>query len=68
MAVKGAKNRRAAQIQEEEVLNTVKDMTFDTVTKELASVQVELQKTLADLSGKLAEQFQMLETCRSRSG
>src|SRR5262249_16270904 len=35
--------------------------TFDSVTKELAGVQVELQKTLAELSGTLAEQFQLLE-------
>lgn len=62
MAVKGAKNKKATQIQEQEVLNTVKGMTFDTVTKELAGVQVELQKTLAELSGKLAEEFQLLET------
>jgi hypothetical protein len=61
MAVKGAKNRRIVEQQETAVLNKVKDMTFDSVTKELAGVQVELQKTMAELSGQLAEQFQLLE-------
>jgi hypothetical protein len=61
MAVKGAKNKRVAEVQEQEVLKKVKDMTFDSVTRELAGVQVELQKTLAELSGTLAEQFQLLE-------
>jgi hypothetical protein len=61
MAVKGAKNKRVVEQQEQVVLNKVKDMTFDSVTKELAGVQVELQKTLAELSGTLAEQFQLLE-------
>jgi hypothetical protein len=61
MAVKGAKNKRAVDIKEKEVVDRVKDMTFDSVTKELAGVQVELQKTLAELSGTLAEQFQLLE-------
>jgi len=61
MAVKGAKNKRVVEQQEKEVLAKVQDMTFDSVTKELAGVQVELQKTLAELSGTLAEQFQLLE-------
>jgi len=61
MAVKGAKNKGVAEDQVREVMNKVKDMTFDSVTKELAGVQVELQKTLAELSGTLAEQFQLLE-------
>lgn len=62
MAVKGAKNKRVVEQQDRAVLEKVKDMTFDSVTKELAGVQVELQKTLAELSGTLAEQFQLLET------
>lgn len=61
MAVKGTKSRKAAETQDQKVLNEVKSMTFDTVTKELAGVQVELQQTLAELSGKLAEQWQKLE-------
>ena len=61
MAVKGTKNRRAAQIQEAEVLNSVKGLNFDTVSRELAGVQVEVQKTLAELSGKLSEQLQVLQ-------
>ncbi len=65
MAVKGAKNRRAAQIQEAEVLNAVKELNFDAVSKELAGVQVEVQKTLAELSGKLAEQLQKLDTVQT---
>jgi len=61
MAVKGTKGRRAAQIQEQEVLTSVKGLNFDTVSRELAGVQVEVQKTLAELSGKLGEQLQVLE-------
>jgi len=61
MAVKGAKNKRVVEQQETTVLKKVESMTFDSVTKELAGVQVELQKTLAELSGTLAEQFQLLE-------
>jgi len=61
MAVKGTKSRRAAQIQEQEVLSSVKGLNFDSVSKELAGVQVEVQKTLAELSGKLAEQLQKLD-------
>jgi chromosome segregation ATPase len=60
-AVKGAKNRRVAQIQEAEVLNSVKEVSFDTVTNELATVQVEVQRTLADLSGKLTAQLGILD-------
>ncbi len=61
MAVKGAKSRRAAEIQEQGAVNAVKELNFDTVSQELATVQVEVQKTLAELSGKLAEQLQKLE-------
>jgi len=68
MAVKGAKNKRVVEQQESAVLNKVKDMTFDSVTKELAGVQVELQKTLAELSGTLAEQFQLLEDVQKTIG
>jgi hypothetical protein len=60
--VKGVKGRRAVEQQEAEVLNAVKGLNFDTVSKELATVQVEVQKTLAELSGKLAEQLQKLRS------
>jgi hypothetical protein len=60
-AARGTKNRRAAQIQEAEVLNSVKGLNFDSVSRELATVQVEVQKTLAELSAKLSEQLQKLD-------
>jgi colicin import membrane protein len=61
MAVKGAKNKRVVEQQEQVVLKKVENLTFDSVTKELAGVQVELQRSLAELAGTLAEQFQLLE-------
>jgi len=59
--VQGTKNRRAVAIQEAEVLSSVKGLSLDTVTKGLSETQVEIQKTLADLSGKLTERLQQLE-------
>jgi hypothetical protein len=60
MAVKGAKSRRVAEIQEAEVINSVKGLNFDTVSRELAGVQVEVQKTLAELSAKLSGELERL--------
>lgn len=64
MAVKTTKTKRAAAVEqvEQEVREKVKTMSFEGATKELAGAQVEIQKTLADLSGRLAEQFQKLES------
>jgi hypothetical protein len=59
--VQGTKNRRAVAIQEAEVLSSVKGLNLDTVTRGITDTQVEIQKTLADLSGKLTEQLQQLE-------
>jgi len=62
-ATKGAKTKRttAAAVQAQDVLEAVREVSFDTVTNELASVQVEVQKTLAELSGKLTAQLGILE-------
>jgi len=64
MAVKsqGVKNRRAVQIQETEVLNSVKGLNMDSVSKSITETQVEVQKVLADLSGRVMERLQELQT------
>src|SRR5262245_66219698 len=59
--VQGTKNRRAVAIQEQEVLTAVKGMNVDSVTRGITETQVEIQRVLADLSGKLAERLQQLE-------
>jgi hypothetical protein len=59
--VQGAKNRRAAQIQETEVLNSVKDLSLDSVSKSITETQVEVQRVLAELSGKVMERLQELQ-------
>jgi len=59
--VQGTKNRRAMQIQEAEVLASVKDLNLDSVSKSIAETQVEIQKVLSDLSGKVLERLQELE-------
>ena len=40
--VTGVKNRRAAAIQETEVLNSVKGLSLDSVSKSIADTQVEV--------------------------
>lgn len=59
--VQGSKNRRAAQIQETEVLNSVKDLNLESVSKSITETQVEIQKVLADLSGRVMERLQDLQ-------
>ncbi len=56
----GAKNRHAVAIRETEVLDAVSGLNLDSVSGTLATTQVEVQKSLADLSGKLVEQLQLL--------
>jgi hypothetical protein len=64
MAVKtqGAKNKQAAAIKEAEVLESVKDLNLDSVSSNITSTQVEVQKSLASLSAKLTEQLQVLRS------
>jgi len=59
--VQGVKNRRAAAIQETEVLDAVKDLNLDSVSKSITDTQVEIQKVLADLSAKVMERLQELQ-------
>lgn len=59
--VQGTKNRRAVQIQETEVLNSVKGLNLDSVSKSITETQVEVQKVLADLSGRVMERLQELQ-------
>jgi uncharacterized coiled-coil protein SlyX len=59
--VQGTKNRRAAAIQNEEVLASVKGLNLEAVSKNIGEVQVEVQRSLAELSAKLTEQLQQLE-------
>jgi hypothetical protein len=57
----GAKNQAAKAIRETEVLEAVTGLSLDSVSSTLASTQVEVQKSLADLSAKLVERLQMLK-------
>lgn len=57
----GAKNQAAKVIRETEVLEAVTGLSLDSVSTTLASTQVEVQKSLADLSAKLVERLQMLK-------
>jgi colicin import membrane protein len=56
----GAKNKQAAAIRDAEVLDSVNGLSMDSVTSSLAATQVEVQQSLATLSGKLTEQLQVL--------
>src|SRR5438445_5066890 len=56
----GAKNKQAAAIRDTEILQSVAGINMDTVSGNLASTQVEVQKSLAALSAKLVEQLQVL--------
>lgn len=58
----GAKNQAAKAIRETEVLEAVSGLSLDSVSTTLASTQVEVQKSLADLSAKLVERIQQLKT------
>jgi len=57
----GAKTRRAAQMQETEVLEAVKDLNLDSVSKSIAETQVEVQKVLANLSATVMNRLQELQ-------
>jgi hypothetical protein len=56
----GVKNQKAAAIRDTEILQSVTGLNLDSVSTTLASTQVEVQQSLADLSGKLVEQLQVL--------
>ncbi len=60
--VQGAKNRRVAAIQQTEVVNSVKGLSFDSVSKSITEAQVEVQKVLSGLSGQMMERLQELES------
>jgi hypothetical protein len=57
----GAKNQAARAIRETEVLEAVTGLSLDSVSTTLASTQVEVQKSLADLSAKLVDRMQVLK-------
>lgn len=57
----GAKARRAVERQEEEVVSSVKDLSFDSVSKSIAETQVEVQKVLADLSARVMTRLDDLQ-------
>jgi colicin import membrane protein len=57
----GAKNKAAAAIRDAEVLDSVNGLSMDSVTSSVAATQVEVQQSLATLSGKLTEQLQVLQ-------
>jgi hypothetical protein len=49
----GAKARKAVQVQEEQVVNSVKDLSLDVVSQSIAETQVAVQQVLAELSAKV---------------
>jgi hypothetical protein len=57
----GVKGRRAAAIQEDQVLSSVEGLSLDSVSKSITETQVEVQKVLADLSAKVMERLQELQ-------
>jgi len=63
--MQGTKNRQAAAQRDQDILESVRDLTLDSVSGAVSTTQVEVQKALADLSGKLAEQFQVLQGIES---
>jgi len=56
----GAKTKAAAAKVEQEVLESVKGLDLEKVSADITGAQVEVQKTLATVSGRLAEQLQVL--------
>jgi len=58
--MQGAKNRRAVETKEQEVLEAVKDLSFDSVSGAVAQTQVAVQQTLATVSAQLTAQLQIL--------
>ena len=63
----GAKNQTARAIRETEVLDSVSGLSLDAVSSTLASTQVEVQKSLADLSAKLVEHSSSSRTSKRPS-
>jgi len=59
--MQGTKNRAAAAQRDQDTLEAVQDLTLDSVSKEVSETQVEVQKALAELNGKLVAQFQVLQ-------
>jgi DNA repair exonuclease SbcCD ATPase subunit len=57
----GVKNQKAAAIKENEILGAVAGLNLEGVSGTIAATQVEVQKSLADLSAKLAERLQLLQ-------
>jgi len=58
--MQGAKNRRAVETKEQEVLEADKDLSFDSVSTAVAQTQVAVQQTLASVSAQLTAQLQTL--------
>jgi len=59
--VQGVKTRRAAQLQADDVVESVKGLSLDSVSKSITDTQVEVQRVLADLSAKVMERLQQLQ-------
>jgi len=58
----GKKNQQVAEVKQREVIETVKGLTMDGVANKIANTQVEIQKTLAQLSTNLTEKLSTLQT------
>jgi colicin import membrane protein len=57
----GSKNLAARAIRETDVLESVAGLDLGNVSSSIASTQVEVQKSLADLSAKLVERMSLLK-------
>jgi chromosome segregation ATPase len=56
----GVKARQVAASKETEILHAVADLDMEGVNSTIGETQIEVQKTLADLSAKLLEKLQIL--------
>jgi DNA repair exonuclease SbcCD ATPase subunit len=58
----GTKNKQIAEVKKAEVIAVTKDLTLDSVANKIANTQVEIQKTLANLSTNLSEKLAVLRS------
>ncbi len=64
MAKTASKNKKVVEFQNTEVLESVADLDLDGVSSKIATTQVEVQNSLAELSARLIEQLQVLDNVK----
>jgi len=64
----GSKNKQAAAIKEQDVLESVADLGMESLSSDIAKTQVEVQETLAGLSAKLTARLQVLRNIEGAIG